>query len=448
MSFRSKYFHIVDKHICRVLVVVIFFSSCTSRGDKAILSNPELMHGNQKQLTEVIIHDVFSPPVASRIYAYTSLAAYEAIRFHEKGYPSLTAQLHGFPVMPEPEKNKSYNFLLAATKSFMTVAEKVTFSVDSLKAYVDPVYAEFQSHLDEETFNNSIAFGESVGKKILERTKLDNYQKTRGMPKNIGSNDAGKWRPTPPDYMDGAEPYWGQILCLAMDSSLHFKASPPPVFSTDTTSEFYKVAYEVYSVGKNLTEEEKLIAKYWDDNPFVVEHSGHTMFANKKITPVGHWMGITTIASKMKKLNPVETVQAYCITAIAVYDGFINCWHEKFRDPLLRPITAINEMIDPKWQPLLQTPPFPEHTSGHSTISAAAATVLTKRFGENFAFEDTSDLEYIGMKRNFTSFMQAAMEASISRLYGGIHYRTGIEEGTKQGIRIGEYINNKIKLRE
>ena len=150
----------------------------------------------------------------------------------------------------------------------------------------------------------------------------------------------------------------------------------------------------------------------------------------------------------MKKLNPVETVQAYCITAIAVYDGFINCWHEKFRDPLLRPITAINEMIDPKWQPLLQTPPFPEHTSGHSTISAAAATVLTKRFGENFAFEDTSDLEYIGMKRNFTSFMQAAMEASISRLYGGIHYRTGIEEGTKQGIRIGEYINNKIKLRE
>ena len=106
-------------------------------------------------------------------------------------------------------------------------------------------------------------------------------------------------------------------------------------------------------------------------------------------------------------------------------------------------LTVINEFIDLKWQPFLQTPPFPEHVSGHSGISAAGATVLTKLFGE-FPFEDTSDLEYIGMKRNFQSFKQAAQEASISRVYGGIHYRTGIDAGALQGEKVAEYISNKL----
>lgn len=437
------------KQVFKSLLIIFLFACCNPKSnDRSLLTDTDVLHRNQHQLTEVIIYDVFSPPVASRIYAYTSLAAYEAIRFGDKNYPSITAQLNGFPVMPQPEKNKKYDFLLAATKSFFTVAEKVTFSIDTIRKYTGPLYAHFESLLDEETFNNSIQFGDSIGKKILERVKVDNYQKTRGMAKNIGSTTAGKWRPTPPDYLDGAEPYWGQILCLAIDSATHFKAVPAPDFNKDTNSIFYKVAYEVYKTGKNLTEDQKLIARYWDDNPFVLEHAGHMMFGNKKITPNGHWMGITTIACKMKKTSSVETAQAYAITATAVYDGFINCWEEKFRNPLLRPITAIQEYIDRSWQPLLQTPPFPEHTSGHSTISAAAATVLTKRFGDNFAFEDTSDLAYIGMKRSFTSFMQAALEASISRLYGGIHYRTGVEEGTRQGIKIGEFINQAIKLKE
>lgn len=435
------------KRVLYGLVILSFLWSC-KQPDEKILTDNDILHRNQNQLTEVIIYDVFSPPVASRIYAYTSLAAYEAIRHQEKGYPSLTAQLHGFPAMPEPDKSKTYNFLLASTKAFFTVAENVTFSVDTLKRYTDGVYGQFKEVLEEDVFANSMQFGELVGKAILERTKTDNYKKTRGMPKNIGSNAAGKWRPTPPDYMDGAEPYWGQILCLAIDSSQHFMPAPPPEYSADTNSHFYKLVYEVYNVNKHLTEEQKTIARYWDDNPFVVEHSGHLMFANKKITPVGHWMGITTIACKMKKVSAIETAQAYSVTAIAVYDGFINCWDAKFRYPLLRPISAINESIDRHWQSFLQTPPFPEHTSGHSTISAAAATVLTKRFGNNFAFEDTSDLRYIGMKRKFNSFLEAAMEASISRLYGGIHFRSGIEEGTRQGLEIGEYINNRIRLKE
>ncbi len=433
-----------------IVNVSILFAACKQKpvADPAILTDAAVIHNNVGKLTEVIVHDVFSPPVASRIYSYTSIAAYEALRFQQPGYPSLAAQMHGFPSMPQPEKDKEYNYLLASSKAFFTVAEKVTFSVDSLKKYHNKLFDDYRSLLDEETYKRSIEFGEKVGLAILERTKKDHYKETRGMPKFLGSSEIGKWRPTPPDYIDGAEPNWARILPLTMDSALHFSALPPPKYSTDTNSLFHQVVKEVYTIGVNLTPEQKTIAKYWDDNPIVMEHAGHMAFGNKKITPVGHWIGITSIACKMKRLSPIEAAQTYVLTSAGIYDGFIACWEEKYKSQLVRPITVINELIDRNWQPFLQTPPFPEHTSGHSTISMAAATILTKRFGDNFAFEDTSDLAYIGMKRSFKSFMDAANEASISRLYGGIHYRTGIEEGNKQGTRIGEYINKNIKLLE
>ena len=417
--------------------------------DKSILTNAKLLHDNQQKITELIIYGVFNPPVASRIYAYTSLALYEAVRFEEKGYPSLTNQMNRFRPMPVPEAGKEYNFLLAATHAFYTVAEKLpTFYSDSLKPYLNKVYGDFKSLLHIETYDRSVAFGEAVAKVILERAANDKYKQTRGMERYLGSKEAGKWQPTAPDYNDAVEPYWHLITPLALDSANHCRASEAPVYSEDTTSDFYKLAYEVYHIGKNLSEDQKNIARYWDDNPFVMEHSGHLMFGNKKITPVGHWMGITGIACKKANTGPVETAQAYAITAIAIFDSFIACFESKYKSQLVRPITVINQLIDPNWQPFLQTPAFPEHTSGHSTISAAAASVLTSRFGDNFKFEDTSDLKYIGMKRNFNSFLEAANEASISRLYGGIHYRSGIDAGAKQGLLVADVIQKKIKVKE
>ncbi len=431
---------------CLLMVCIL---SCKDKNtqNKRKLSHVNVLHQNIKQLTEVIIHDAFSPPVASRIYTYTSLAAYEAIRFDKPDYPSLAAQLNGFAALPVPDKNKAYNYPLASTRAFFTVAENITFSKDTLIKYQQELYADYESLLDKETFNRSKAFGEAVGKAILQRTTIDNYKQTRAMSKFLGSNNQGKWRPTPPDYFDGAEPYWAMIKPLMLDSSAQFKCPPPPAFSADTTSKFYKSAKEVYTITTSLTDEQRTIALYWDDNPFVMEHSGHLMYANKKITPPGHWMGITGIACEMKKLDPVETAQSYVITATAMFDGFIACWEEKYRTQVVRPLTVINELIDRNWQPMLQTPPFPEYVSGHSSISAAAATVLTRRFGNSFAFEDTSDLEYIGMKRSFQSFRQAAREASVSRVYGGIHYTNSVDAGARQGMIVGEYINNKLILK-
>jgi hypothetical protein len=429
------------------LLASVFIFSCNQNNktpDSKIITDESLVCDNVDQLTQVIVHDVFSPPVSSRIYAYTNLAAYEAIRHSKPGYSSLTQKLNGFPPMPEPVVNVQYNYALASTKAFFTVAKKITFSKETLQNYEETVYNIFKTQVLPAVFDSSIAFGESVGNAILERTRVDNYKQTRGMPKELGSNDAGKWRPTPPDYLDAAEPHWSKILPLAIDSGTKIFCPKPPVYDTARNSAFFKSLLEVYEIGKNLTDTARTIAKYWDDNPFVTKHAGHLMYGNKKITPVGHWMGITAIACKMKKNGAVEAAQTFALASIAMYDVIIACWEEKFKSAVVRPITAINENIDRNWEPYLQTPPFPEHSSGHSGISAAAATILTFKFGDHFAFTDTSDLAYIGMKRSFSSFRQAADEASVSRVYGGIHFRSGIDAGIIQGNAVGELVLKKL----
>lgn len=428
--------------------IILVFSGCQKNLPlKHELSEAEILHQNQDQLTQVIIYDMFSPPVASRIYVYSSLAAYEAIRFSKEGALSLTVKLNGFGPMPQPVEGVAYDFNLAASKAFFEVVHKVrVFSTDSLMDYENSLFGYFREKLDDSTFQRSVDFGNAVADVILERAKDDGYTRTRGMPKHLGVNEPGKWQTTPPDYLDGVESYWHLMKPMIMDTACQFKPSDPPEFSLDTSSVFYKAVRETYDIYSNLTEEQMDIAQYWDDNPLVIMHSGHMMFANKKITPGGHWMGICAIAAKQTGADAVKTAGAYALTAIALYDGFISCWDEKYRVNLIRPVTVVNDTFDPAWMPYLQTPPFPEYPSGHSTITAAAAEVLTSVFGDNFAFRDTSDLRYIGMERSFGSFHEAAAEASISRVYGGIHYRFSVDTGAVMGKRLGEYITRKLEF--
>lgn len=427
------------------LALILLLNSCNSNPPAAPIDEAEVLHQNQDQLTQVIIYDVFTPPVASRIYVYSSLASYEAIRYSDPAAPSIAAKLHGFKPMPEPVKGQTYNYSLAATTAFFTVVKKVkVFSVDSLKKYEDELYGRYKASMNEETYKRSVALGDTIGKVVLQRALTDGYLQSRGKSKYLGSEEAGKWRPTPPDYLDGVEWCWNTMKPMVLDSASQFMPARPPVFSKDSNSAFYKFAKEVYDINKGLTEEQKTIAKYWDDNPFVLEHAGHMMFGNKKITPGGHWMGIAAIAARQTKATPLKVAETYALTSIALYDAFIACWDEKYRSNVIRPVTVINEWWNPGWSPFLQTPPFPEYTSGHSTITSSAATVLETLYGDNFAFQDTSDLRYIGMQRHFDSFRQAADEASISRVYGGIHYRSGTDAGVVQGKKVGGLIVSKV----
>jgi hypothetical protein len=423
---------------------------CTNaRGDyRAHAPDADLLHSAVQQLTKVIVYDIFSPPQASRAYAYASVAAYEAFRHEDPTYRTLAGQLNGLTPVPLPQPDSEYYLPLAGVHAFMTVGKALTFSqkrMDSLRtAMHDRVR---RMGMPAPVFERSVAYGEEVAQHILAWSKKDNFLQTRGHPKYTVTSEAGRWVPTPPAYMDAVEPNWAKVRPFALDSASQFRPRPPLPFDTAKGSPFFQQVKEVYDAGTNITDEQRELVAFWDDNPYVMNVRGHAMFATKKVTPGGHWMGITAIAARKTRATLMQSAEAYMRTAIAVADGFISCWEEKFRSNVLRPETVINAFIDESWQPLLQTPPFPEYTSGHSVISTAAATVLTDQFGDGFAFNDSTEVAYGLSARSFASFNQAAGEAAMSRLYGGIHYRMAIEEGTTQGRRVGELIVRTVQTR-
>jgi hypothetical protein len=433
-----------------VSVMLLAAPSCTqkaSTADNVALQDPEYLHRSIRRLNDVVIYEIFSPPVASRIYGYASLSAYEALRWTDTSYPSLAAQLHGFPAMPAPEPGKQYAFTVSAVKALFDITLRLTFTKDSSRVTMDALLKELKDQgIDEDTYARSIAFGEAVANAVWQRASADNYKETRGMPRYTPSGQQGKWKNTPPDYLDAVEPFWTKMKPMVMDSSTQFKPIPPPPFSLDKQSAFYKELQEVLDSTRNLNEEQKNIARFWDDNAAAVTHVGHMMYANKKPSPGGHWMNITAVACRKDSANILRSAQAYAMSGIAMYEAFISCWDEKYRSEYIRPVTAIHENVDKKWQPFLQTPPFPEYTSGHSVVSSSVATVLTRLFGDNFAFTDDYELPYIGISRSFPSFMKASEEACISRLYGGIHFRSAIDNGRSQGRKLGAFILERVRI--
>jgi hypothetical protein len=424
---------------------ILFFISCSNSTPTSVKQVDQLPHQLVKKLTDIIVVDIFTPPVASRIYANTSLAMYEAIRFQKQGSKSITAKLKGFDPMPVPEGGKEYDFSIAAIQSFCETAKKVTFSAPEITKYQDSMIAVYSAGLDEAVVQQSIAFGQQVADVVGKRLGKDNYKETRGFDRfEVKTDDDTRWVPTLPDYADGLEPHWSKMLTMALDSSNQVQANPYPAYSKDENSDYYKELKEIYDISKNRSEEQTDIALFWDDNPFVSQHKGHVMFQDKKMTPPGHWMAITQKAAKVKNLDAVASANTYAQTAVGMYDAFISCWYVKYSTVRIRPQTAIQRLIEPTWTSFIQTPPFPEYTSGHSTVSSTAAEVLTSIFGDGFAFTDSSELEFNLPVRSFKSFREAALEASVSRVYGGIHYRSGCESGNKQGKDLAKIILTKF----
>jgi membrane-associated phospholipid phosphatase len=237
------------------------------------------------------------------------------------------------------------------------------------------------------------------------------------------------WRPTSAIRLQQTPllPNWGENRTFAAPSGDACPIADHPAYSEDPTSEFYAQAMVVYDASKTLTPEQKIIARFWSDDPMLSP------------TPPGHWVSIVLQIAQRDGLAALPTADILARLGMAVADGFIGCWWAKYKYDLIRPVTYIRRVIDPKWEPLLITPPFPEYPSGHSTQSGAAAVVLSAFFGENYAFSDETHVDDGLAARSYTSFWQAAEEAALSRLYGGIHFPAANINGLAQGRCIGGY---------
>lgn len=435
------------RKIFHAIIMLAVAASCNRANDyQQVLHDPNLYSHLTGQVTEIMTFNIFTPPVASRVYAYAHLAAYEVMAKGDSNYASLTGQLKGFDKVPSPEPGKQIDYPYASMVAFMEVGKTLTFSNATMDSIVNSLRMLASAHgMPDSMEAYSTAYGLSVAKAVLAWSRKDNYAQTRSAAKYTVPEEEGKWIPTPPAYIQAVEPHWRTIRPIVIDSASQFAPPPPVPFSKDSTSEFYSWAKQVYDTVNNLTDEQKAIASFWDCNGFKVNVVGHAMFATKAMTPGGHWMGIVGIICKDKKTDFAKTVHTYTTVAFALMDAFISCWDAKFYWNLIRPESVINQYIDPNWKPFLQTPPFPEYTSGHSEISSAAATVLEHLYGTGVAFRDSTERAWGWPDRHFQSVRQAADEAGISRFYGGIHYRRSIEVAKDQGIRLGNYVMTKLQ---
>jgi hypothetical protein len=433
------------KQVVAMLGLAVLLVACggdrKTEPQSAFSSDPLLYSKTVKKLNDIVLENNFPPMIAARNYAYANIAAYECIAAGDPAYPSLAGQIRHMPSMPRPSE-ANIDFSLSALLAFVRVGNAVTFPEGSMMDYHAQLLEMADSAgISSARIRNSLVFSDSIASAILSWSKGDNYNATRGASRYTITDSAGRWVPTPPMYATALEPHWRSIRPFVMDSAAQFRPVPPPAFDTrDKNSTYYRALLEVKKVVDSLTDEQKHIADFWDDNPFKMNVTGHVMFATKKFSPAGHWMNITGIAASKARADFNTTVAAYTKVSIALFDGFISCWDEKYRSNYVRPETIINTLLDQEWRPYIQTPPFPSYTSGHSTISAAAAEVMTEFFGDRLSFTDTSLLEFGIANREIKSFRDAAQEASISRLYGGIHYRFDLDEGNTAGRKLGEHV--------
>jgi hypothetical protein len=438
------------KKLFTAFAVLLLLYSCNNQPvQKTYFTDAFSYSKTVKELNEVVKFVGFAPIVASRNYAYANIAAYECIAAgYPKEYHSLTGQINGLTAMPKADTAKQIDFEFASLLAFCKVGEAVTFPEGSMKEYVDSLkkFAD-NTGMPSAMFDNSVAFADSIGKAILAWSKKDNYAQTRSASRYTVLDSPGRWVPTPPAYASALEPHWREIRTIVMDSANQFMPPRPVPFNiTNKSGVYYKQVMAVKNAVDSLTDEQKHIAEFWDDLGGKLNVVGHIQFVTKKFSPPGHWMNIVGIASQKAKASFRKTVAAYTLTSVCMFDGFIQCWDEKFRSNMIRPETVINKYIDQDWRPYLQTPPFPEYTCGHSTVSSAAAEALTKMYGENFNYTDTSELEFGIANRSFTSFKQAAEENNMARFYGGIHFHPSCLISTEYGQKVGRFIVGKLKL--
>jgi hypothetical protein len=444
------------KYLKAILPVMLFaMVACKQKNNSTEyltkFKDPILYCKTVKKLNDVVLENNFPPVIASRNYVYANIAAYECVAAGDSNYISLYKQIKHLPAMTKAPANAAINYSLAAILSFTKVGNAVTFPEGSMMGYYDELKNMADSlGMPQDVLKNTITYSDSVVATIMRWSKKDNYAQTRTAEKYAVQSDIeGRWIPTPPMYASSLEPHWCEIRTMVLDSAAEFKAPSPPVFDVkNKNSTYYKAVWEVKNIGDSLTDEQKNIADFWDDNPFKLNVVGHASYATKKFSPPGHWMNIVGIASKKAGADFNTTVAAYTETAIALFDGFIGCWNEKFHSNCIRPETVINKYFTDTWRPYIQTPPFPSYVSGHATISAAAAEVMTNWFGNNLSFSDTSQLEFGIKSRTIQSFREGSKEAAMSRLYGGIHFRHDNDEGNILGTKIGVFILQRLKLKK
>jgi PAP2 superfamily len=388
----------------------------------------------------------YTPPVAARAFAYGGLVMYEAAVGGLPNNQSLAGQLSELTTLPKTETGKDYNWALSVNAAEATIlralyAETSRPTAATNKIVIDSVEVvqlnANKTGVAQDVIDRSVKYGQDVANAIFEWSKTDGGHE--GYKRNFPATYVvpvfpGAWQVTESGQKIPMQPTWGTNRSLVPANKDLILPNIIP-FSASITSTYFGQYFEVYTINKSLTAEQKEIAAFWADNPTETQ------------TPAGHSYNITNIAVKQSKAGLGKAAEAFARAGITLNDAFINCWKCKFKYNNERPYTMIRRTIDATWKPLFTTPPFPGFPSGHSTQSSAVSDVLTDFFGQNFAFTDNSHegrkdvtTGIVLKSRDFKSFAAFSQEAAVSRLYGGIHPRQDNETGIAEGKKVAKNV--------
>lgn len=473
------------------LLAVTSYGCGTDTGSQAATAaaSDELLRENVDILYGLASIERYNPPRASRLFAYASVALYEGWVHGLPELETLAGRLNGLETLPTPAEGETYDWsTVALTAQAVAVAAILEgaqpFSLYEMEAFLArEVSAREQAGVSPAVLERSREFGEELAAALLVWAAADGYAQRFDLDDYEPGTGEGSWVPTADYGMSvplnqitqmvqlfeedearevreserlgsqwlsdrmlltarpstitnpnvAMEPGWRHLRPFVLASPAEVAPPGPYPYSEDPGSAFYDDAMEVYRVSKELTPVNFATGHYWADLP---AETG---------TPAGHWLKITAAASRQHDVTFPQALQALTLTAVAFADAFIACWDSKYGTDVIRPVTYIREHIDPEWVPVIVTPPFPEYTAGHSVQSFAAAMTLTELLGDLSFTDDTHTARYGFPARTYASFLEAAQEASDSRLYGGIHYPKGLLDGDEQGKAIGKLVATRLR---
>ena len=386
----------------------------------------------------------FSPPVAARALGYMGLTLYESVVPGMPGYQSLAGQLNELSSLPWAQPDEPLHWPTVANAALATMT-RMMFSNASAenKARIDllerSLPLKYTQDFDPNTVtpdisNRSETFGKLMAMAIMTWARTDGGHEgwgplRRSQANYVPPSGTGKWSATPPAFSQALLPYWGTNRPMVLKAAADCPAPPPPTYSEETGSAFYKDGLEVYKISTAATQEQRQFALYWADD------------AGKTPTPAGHWAYIANDLLKNRKASLATAAEDFARLNIAMSDAFVAAWSTKYSLSVIRPVTYVQLGIDSNWFPsLMPTPPFPDYPSGHSVQSAAASKVLDQLFGADTLFTDNTHNDRGWGPRNFKGFKAAADEAAVSRLFAGIHYRFSIEGGKPQGRCVADKV--------
>jgi hypothetical protein len=393
-----------------------------------------------------------SPTYTSRSLGYLGLCMYECVVPGDSSYRSMSGQLNGL-TLPVPPSGEKIHWLIALNAGQDTLlkllypvpANSHRYVHEKIDSLYLSVYEEQSKGISKSTIDRSIEWGRNIALAIYNWSLTDGGDK--GYTKNFDQTFQFPKGPSywvPPQRGQTISPYplhphWGDNRTFVSANS-HLPVPAIVPYSTDTASAYYKLYKAVYDKDKTLTQDEMEMSAWWGDDP------------TETFSPPGHSYAIASIAVRQAKSNIVLAAESYARTGLAVADAFINCWRAKVVYFNERPSSYVKKNIDSTWIQFWPEPPFPAFPSGHSIQSAAAATVMTALYGDNFGFTDHSheghrrydDVRFFNLRyppRTFHSFWDAAQECAYSRFLGGIHTQQDNDAGAAEGKIIGEHVN-------